>query len=56
VAVPEAGFVEHIRGYALHRYPQNYMFGCVHAALIVDGVTDGGADPATGGLVIGVSS
>lgn len=43
-------------GYPVRRHAQSYTFGWVHAIRIIDGVMDGGADPATGGLVIGVSS
>jgi gamma-glutamyltranspeptidase/glutathione hydrolase len=41
-------------GYPVTRYAQSYGFAWVHAIRIVDGVMDGGADPATGGLVIAV--
>jgi gamma-glutamyltranspeptidase/glutathione hydrolase len=41
-------------GYAVRRHAQSYTFAWVHAIRIVDGQMDGGADPATGGLVIAV--
>lgn len=41
-------------GYPVTRYAQSYGFAWVHAIRIVDGVMDGGADPATGGLVVAV--
>jgi gamma-glutamyltranspeptidase/glutathione hydrolase len=41
-------------GYPVFRHAQSYTFAWVHAIRIVDGVMDGGADPATGGLVIAV--
>jgi gamma-glutamyltranspeptidase / glutathione hydrolase len=42
--------------YPVRRHAQSYTFGWVHAIRIVNGVMDGGADPATGGLVIEVAS
>ena len=42
------------QGYPVKRHAQSYTFAWVHAIRIVDGQMDGGADPATGGLVIGV--
>jgi gamma-glutamyltranspeptidase / glutathione hydrolase len=42
-------------GYPVRRHPQSYTFAWVHAIRIVDGRMDGGADPATGGLVVEVS-
>lgn len=41
-------------GYPVKRHAQSYTFAWVHAIRIVDGVMDGGADPATGGLVVAV--
>ena len=41
-------------GYPVQRHAQSYTFAWVHAIRIVDGVMDGGADPATGGLVVAV--
>ena len=40
------------RGYRTLRHAQSYQFAWVHAIRIVDGDLDGGADPATGGLVL----
>jgi gamma-glutamyltranspeptidase/glutathione hydrolase len=40
--------------YPVIRYAQSYGFAWVHAIRIVDGVMDGGADLATGGLVVAV--
>ena len=42
------------QGYPVMRHPYSYTFGWVHAIRIVDGVMDGGADPATDGMVIAV--
>jgi gamma-glutamyltranspeptidase/glutathione hydrolase len=42
--------------YPVQRHPHSYTFAWVHAIRIVDGKMDGGADPATGGLVVEVSS
>lgn len=42
------------QGYPVMRHAQSYTFAWVHAIRIVDGVADGGADPATGGLVVAV--
>ena len=44
----------HAEGYPIRRHAQSYTFAWVHAIRIVNGVMDGGADPATGGLVIKV--
>jgi gamma-glutamyltranspeptidase / glutathione hydrolase len=41
-------------GYPVQRHAQSYTFAWVHAIRIVHGIMDGGADPATGGLVISV--
>ncbi len=41
-------------GYPVFRHAQSYTFAWVHAIRIVDGKMDGGADPATGGLVVAV--
>lgn len=41
-------------GYQVLRHAQSYTFAWVHAIRIVDGLPDGGADPATGGLAIAV--
>ncbi|MGE0222641.1 MAG: gamma-glutamyltransferase [Acetobacteraceae bacterium] len=41
-------------GYPIKRHAQSYTFAWVHAIRIVDGKLDGGADPATGGLVVAV--
>jgi gamma-glutamyltranspeptidase/glutathione hydrolase len=42
-------------GYRVMRHAQSYTFAWVHAIRIGDdGTMDGGADPATGGLVVGV--
>jgi gamma-glutamyltranspeptidase / glutathione hydrolase len=41
-------------GYPVQRHAQSYTFAWVHAIRIVDGRMDGGADPATGGLVVAV--
>ncbi len=40
--------------YPVHRHALSYTFAWVHAIRSVDGVLDGGADPATGGLVVAV--
>lgn len=42
------------QGYPVKRHAQSYTFAWVHAIRCVDGVLDGGADPATGGLVVAV--
>jgi gamma-glutamyltranspeptidase/glutathione hydrolase len=42
------------QGYPVKRHPYSYTFGWVHAIRIVDGIMDGGADPATDGMVISV--
>jgi gamma-glutamyltranspeptidase/glutathione hydrolase len=42
--------------YPIQRHAQSYTFGWVHAIRIIDGKMDGGADPATGGLVIEVTA
>ena len=42
------------QGYRVMRHAQSYTIAWVHAIRIVDGQMDGGADPATGGLVIAV--
>jgi gamma-glutamyltranspeptidase / glutathione hydrolase len=42
--------------YPVRRHAQSYTFAWVHAIRIVDGKLDGGADRATGGLVIELSS
>jgi len=41
-------------GYQILRHAQSYTFAWVHAIRITDSGMDGGADPATGGLVIAV--
>ena len=41
-------------GYPVSRHAQSYTFAWVHAIRILDGKMDGGADPATGGLVVAV--
>jgi len=41
-------------GYRPVRHAQSYTFAWVHAIRGVDGRMDGGADPATGGLVVAV--
>jgi gamma-glutamyltranspeptidase/glutathione hydrolase len=41
-------------GYPVLRHAQSYTFAWVHAIRIADGRMDGGADPATGGLVVAV--
>ena len=41
-------------GYPVKRHAQSYTFAWVHAIRITDGKLDGGADPATGGLVVAV--
>jgi len=41
-------------GYRTLRHAQSYQFAWVHAIRCVDGRLDGGADPATGGLVVEV--
>ena len=40
--------------YSVHRHPQSFTFAWVHAIRCVNGQLDGGADPATGGLVVAV--
>jgi gamma-glutamyltranspeptidase/glutathione hydrolase len=43
------------KGYAVRRYPQAFQFACVHAIRIAPGGRlDGGADPATDGMAMGV--
>ncbi len=42
------------QGYPVKRVAHSYTFAWVHAIRCVNGVLDGGADPATGGLVVGV--
>ena len=42
------------QGYPVKRHPQSFTFAWVHAIRSIDGKLDGGADPATGGLVIAV--
>ncbi|HEY1933476.1 MAG TPA: gamma-glutamyltransferase [Acetobacteraceae bacterium] len=39
-------------GYPTKRHAQSFQFARVHAIRIVDGVMDGGADPAAGGMVL----
>jgi gamma-glutamyltranspeptidase / glutathione hydrolase len=41
-------------GYPVQRHAQSYTFAWVHAIRMMDGVLDGGADAATGGLVVSV--
>jgi len=41
-------------GYPVQRHAQSYTFAWVHAIRMVNGILDGGADPATGGLVVSV--
>lgn len=41
-------------GYPVLRHAQSFQFAWVHAIRCRDGVLDGGADPATGGMAIGV--
>jgi gamma-glutamyltranspeptidase/glutathione hydrolase len=41
-------------GYPVQRHAQSYTFAWVHAIRLADGRLDGGADPATGGSVVGV--
>ncbi|HEX2941624.1 MAG TPA: gamma-glutamyltransferase family protein, partial [Rhodopila sp.] len=41
-------------GYKIRRHAESYTFAWVHAIRITDAGMDGGADPATGGLVIAV--
>ena len=41
-------------GYAVKRQPYSYTFGWVHAIRLTDAGMDGGADPATDGMAIGV--
>jgi gamma-glutamyltranspeptidase / glutathione hydrolase len=43
------------KGYPVRRHAQRYTFAWVHAIRIVDGMIAGGADLATGGLVVEVS-
>src|SRR5215213_11457852 len=42
------------QGYRVMRHAQSYTFASVHAIRMLDGKLDGGADPATGGLVVAV--
>jgi gamma-glutamyltranspeptidase len=42
------------QGYTVKRHAQSDTFAWVHAIRLQDGVLDGGADPATGGLAIAV--
>ena len=42
------------QGYRVHRHAQSFTFAWVHAIRIKNGVMDGGADPATGGMAIAV--
>lgn len=39
-------------GYPTKRHAQSFQFARVHAIRIVDGTPDGGADPASGGMVL----
>jgi len=41
-------------GYPVKRHAQSYTFAWVHAIRRQNGELDGGADPATGGLVVAV--
>ena len=41
-------------GYRIKRHAESYTFAWVHAIRITDAGMDGGADPATGGLVVAV--
>ncbi len=41
-------------GYRTLRHAQSYQFAWVHAIRMADGKLDGGADPATGGMVLAV--
>ncbi|MFL5256199.1 MAG: gamma-glutamyltransferase [Rhodopila sp.] len=41
-------------GYKIKRHAESYAFAWVHAIRITDAGMDGGADPATGGLVVAV--
>ncbi|HYZ20519.1 MAG TPA: gamma-glutamyltransferase family protein [Rhodopila sp.] len=41
-------------GYPVRRHAESYAFAWVHAIRVTDGGMDGGADPATGGLVVAV--
>jgi gamma-glutamyltranspeptidase/glutathione hydrolase len=41
-------------GYKIKRHAESYTFAWVHAIRITDAGMDGGADPATGGLVVAV--
>ena len=41
-------------GYPVARHAQSYTFAWVHAVRLRDGVWDGGADPATDGMVLTV--
>jgi gamma-glutamyltranspeptidase/glutathione hydrolase len=41
-------------GYVTLRHPQSYQFARVHAIRCVDGLLDGGADPAAGGMAMAV--
>lgn len=40
------------QGYPTKRHAQSFQFARVHAIRIVDGTPDGGADPASGGMVL----
>ena len=42
------------QGYTILRHAQSYTFAWVHAIRMKDGKLDGGADPATGGMVVEV--
>jgi gamma-glutamyltranspeptidase / glutathione hydrolase len=42
------------QGYPIRRHAQSYTFAWVHAIRITEAGMDGGADPATGGLVVTV--
>ena len=41
-------------GYSVMRHPYSYTFAWVHAIRVLDGRWDGGADPATDGMVLQV--
>ena len=42
------------QGYPVFRHPVSYNFAWVHAIRINNGILDGGADPATDGMVLEV--
>ena len=42
------------QGYPVRRHPQSYTFAWVHAIRRIGTTLDGGADPATGGMVVEV--